>query len=113
MATAKAIHRRIIHAGTSSSVPPQGGSSAKSKRQADINQEGLNLLGLEGFSTPPPRNNGQGAHSLAYQIKTLAPKASQMDFLFQLRYMTEEDALIVKQWFIVQACVHMCYYNIM
>nr|BAD03167.1 hypothetical protein [Oryza sativa Japonica Group]BAD03708.1 hypothetical protein [Oryza sativa Japonica Group] len=82
MATAK---------GTSSSVPPQGGSSAKSKRQADINQEGLNLLeilqkfvkGLEGFSTPPPRNNGQGAHSLVYQIKTLAPKASQMDFLFQ------------------------------
>uniref|UniRef100_A0A0E0QHT6 Uncharacterized protein n=1 Tax=Oryza rufipogon TaxID=4529 RepID=A0A0E0QHT6_ORYRU len=61
----------------------QGGSSAKSKRQADINQEGLNLLGLEGFSTPPPRNNGQGAHSLVYQIKTLAPKASQMDFLFQ------------------------------
>uniref|UniRef100_A0A0E0LU34 Uncharacterized protein n=1 Tax=Oryza punctata TaxID=4537 RepID=A0A0E0LU34_ORYPU len=90
MATAK---------GTSSSVPPQGGSSAKSKRQADINQEGLNLLeilqkyvkGLDGFSTPPRNNNqqqpynGQGAHSLAYQIKTLAPKVSQMVFLFQVR----------------------------
>ncbi|KAF0892030.1 hypothetical protein E2562_012502 [Oryza meyeriana var. granulata] len=70
MATAK---------GLSSSVPPQGGSGA-SKRQADDNHELTNLPGYKGLGTPPPWNhnqqpyNGQGAHSLTYDVTTIAAK---------------------------------------
>uniref|UniRef100_J3MSF7 Uncharacterized protein n=1 Tax=Oryza brachyantha TaxID=4533 RepID=J3MSF7_ORYBR len=55
MATAKGI---------SSSVPPQGGSSGKSKRQEDIIQEGLNLSGPKGLGNNNQKPyNGQVPHS--------------------------------------------------
>uniref|UniRef100_A0A0D9X711 Uncharacterized protein n=1 Tax=Leersia perrieri TaxID=77586 RepID=A0A0D9X711_9ORYZ len=70
MATAK---------GLSSSVPPQGGSSGTSKRQAHSNEDGTKLHGSKCLATSPPRNNqqpynGQSAHSLTYRVKTLAEK---------------------------------------